>query len=310
MASTYSDLEIIVADNASSDDSLAFMAANYPGIRIIRNTSNEGFAKGYNTVLKEVDAEIFVLLNSDVEVTPGWIEPVVSVLSDASVAACQPKILAFGDKNKFEYAGASGGWIDSLGYPFMRGRIFETCEQDKGQYNDAVSCFWASGAALFIKSKCFHDAGGFDESFFAHQEEIDLCWRLKRMGYKIFVQPASVVYHVGGGTLPKGDSLKTYLNFRNNLVMMHKNLPSSVRWWKISLRLLLNLVAGMKEFMSGDKGYLKAVWKGNRDYLRWRRNNRGLKGSDHSREGYYNGLVIWDYFIRGKKTFSEIVKDK
>ena len=256
VASVYSNMQIIVADNASTDDSVIFLQQHYPQITIIQNSSNEGFAKGYNTVLKQVKADYYVLLNSDVEVTPNWIEPVINLMqSDLNIAACQPKILAYNNKEQFEYAGASGGWLDSFGYPFMRGRVFDYCEKDTGQYDDVQSCFWASGAAFFVRSSVYHQLGGLDEFFFAHQEEIDFCWRAQLAGYKIFVQPASVVYHVGGGTLPTGNSRKAFLNFRNNLIMLAKNLPFSSAVWKIPFRMMLDVLSGLRGLISGDSGY-------------------------------------------------------
>ncbi len=203
MASEYDNLTIVVADNASTDDSIAFLKRNYPGSYQVKSDINEGFSKGYNTALKKVSADYYILLNSDVEVSPYWITPVIVLMeSDKKIAACQPKILSFENKKQFEYAGACGGWIDALGYPFTRGRIFDTCETDNGQYDTSRQIFWATGAALFVKSNVFHEVNGFDEYFFAHQEEIDLCWRMQRMGYTVYVEPESIVYHVGGGTLP------------------------------------------------------------------------------------------------------------
>ena len=214
VASTYGNKRIIVADNASTDDSIAFLEQYFPDVEIIENHSNEGFAKGYNSALQGVDSDYYVLLNSDVEVTPGWIEPVIELMeSNARIGACQPKVLTDAARHLFEYAGACGGWIDQLGYPFARGRMFDVLEEDKGQYNQAQPCFWASGAAMFVRTDLFHMLGGFDEYFFAHQEEIDFCWRLQLAGYSVYVQPASVVYHVGGGTLPKGNARKHFLNF-------------------------------------------------------------------------------------------------
>ncbi|MEZ5028863.1 MAG: glycosyltransferase family 2 protein, partial [Ferruginibacter sp.] len=242
--SAYKFKKIIVADNASTDDSVNFLQKVHPEISIIQNESNLGFAKGYNNALKKIEADYYVLLNSDVEVTPGWIEPVISLMeTNKAIAACQPKILAYADKETFEYAGASGGWIDKFGYPFMRGRIFDDCEKDNGQYNDVQPCFWASGAAFFVRSSVYHQLGGLDEFFFAHQEEIDFCWRVQLAGHKVYVQPASVVYHVGGGTLPKGNSRKTFLNFRNNLIMLYKNLPTAAALWKLPFRIMLDAVS-------------------------------------------------------------------
>ena len=235
---------VFVADNASTDDSVDYVKINFPTVKIIVNASNGGYAKGYNDVLKQIDAEYFVLINSDIEVTAGWLSPIISLMdSDKQIASCQPKILNYNSKTKFEYAGASGGFIDNLGYPFCRGRIFDDLEQDKGQYNDAVEVFWATGACLFVRSTHFWELGGLDEDFFAHQEEIDLCWRLKNKGYKIMVQPKSVVYHVGGGTLNAGSPFKTHLNFRNNLFMLFKNLPISSLFTTIPMRLVLDGVA-------------------------------------------------------------------
>ena len=225
IASTYPNKRIIVADNASSDDSIAFIQNNFPSVEIIALDKNYGFAGGYNEALSKIESDYYILLNSDVEVTPGWIEDMITLMeADKNIAACQPKILSFYNKNYFEHAGACGGWIDALGYAFARGRIFDICEEDKGQYNTNQKVFWATGAALCIRAKCFHEMGGFDAHLFAHMEEIDLCWRLQRKGYAVYCCPSSVVYHVGGGTLPKTNSRKTYLNFRNNLIILFKNL--------------------------------------------------------------------------------------
>jgi GT2 family glycosyltransferase len=315
IASVYDNKKIIVADNASTDDSVIFLQQQYPQIEILQNSSNEGFAKGYNTALKQVQSDYYILLNSDVEVTANWINPVIDLMeSDAAIAACQPKLLAYNDKNKFEYAGASGGWIDTFGYPFMRGRVFDVCETDNGQYDTPQQCFWASGAALFVKAKIYHDLGGLDEYFFAHQEEIDFCWRLQRAGYKVYVQPASVVYHVGGGTLPKGNSKKTYLNFRNNLIMLAKNFSFATALWKIPFRMALDAVAAWKSLLSGDGGYYVAILKAHIGFFKWLfiiKKQRALPAKkDVKLKGWYNGSVVWQYFIKKKKTFLEIVNNK
>jgi GT2 family glycosyltransferase len=245
---------VFVADNASTDDSVDYVKINFPTVKIIVNAINGGYAKGYNDVLKQINAEYFVLINSDIEVTAGWLSPIISLMdSDKQIASCQPKILNYNSKTKFEYAGASGGFIDNLGYPFCRGRIFDDLEQDKGQYNDAVEVFWATGACFFVRSNHFWELGGLDEDFFAHQEEIDLCWRLKNKGYKIMVQPKSVVYHVGGGTLNASSPFKTHLNFRNNLFMLFKNLPISYLFTTIPMRLVLDGVAALT-FLNKEKG--------------------------------------------------------
>ncbi len=315
LLTTYRKARIYIADNASTDDSVSFVQNHFSQVGIIENPSNEGFAKGYNTALKQVNADYYMLLNSDVEITPGWIEPLLELMeTDEQIAACQPKVLGYHDKSKFEYAGACGGWIDSFGYPFNRGRVFEDCETDSGQYDDARPVFWASGAALMIRKKVFDELGGFDEHFFAHQEEIDLCWRTQLAGYKIYVQPSSVVYHVGGGTLKKGSSRKAFLNYRNNLVMLAKNLPLAQSTWKIPFRLCLDHVAGLKHLISGDGGSFVAVIKAHLHFTKWLLTARSKalfpRSKNGKLHGIYKGLVIWQYFIKGKKRFSEIVRDK
>jgi GT2 family glycosyltransferase len=312
LASTYVNKKIIVADNASTDDSIGFLEEIYPQVSTIQNSSNEGFAKGYNTALKQVTADYYVLLNSDVEVTANWIGPVIELMeSDAAIAACQPKILSFNNKKQFEYSGASGGWLDKFGYPFLRGRVFDDCETDIGQYDEAQSCFWASGAAFFVRASVYHELNGLDEFFFAHQEEIDFCWRAQLAGYKIFVQPASTVYHVGGGTLPKGNSRKTFLNFRNNLIMLAKNLPMTTAAWKIPFRMMLDALSAWRGILGGDSGYFISICKAHFHFVGWLMVNRKhsvfpvKKGG--TLIGWYNGSVVLAYFIQKKKTFSEII---
>jgi GT2 family glycosyltransferase len=315
IASLYFNKRVIVADNASTDDSVTFLKQYYPQIEILQNSNNEGFAKGYNTALKQVKSDYYVLLNSDVEVTENWIAPIIDLMErDTTIAACQPKLLDWNNKNKFEYAGACGGWIDRFGYPFARGRVFDICEQDEGQYNTALPCFWASGAALFVKASAYHELGGLDEYFFAHQEEIDLCWRLQLAGYKIYVQPASIVYHVGGGTLPKGNSKKTFLNFRNNLIMLAKNLSLANALWKIPVRLMLDALAAWKELLTGDSGYYRAVLKAHVHFFRWmlfeKKQSIFPVKKAGKLKGWYNRSIVWQYFIKNKKTFLEIVDNK
>ncbi len=240
------DADIYVIDNLSTDDSIAFLQNNFPSVKIIKNDKNYGFAGGYNEGLKQIDHEFYCLLNSDVEVTENWITPVLSLFEkDIAISAIQPKILSFNNKNYFEFAGAAGGLIDNLGYPYCRGRIFDDLEEDKGQYSDEAEIFWASGCCFFIRSKDFWEQNGFDEHFFAHQEEIDLCWRLINSGKKIFYTGKSKVYHVGGGTLNKQSAQKTYLNIRNNLSMLLKNLPFPKLIGLIFFRLCLDGVAGI-----------------------------------------------------------------
>lgn len=315
LASTYVNKKIVVADNASTDASIFFLKNHYPQVSIIQNSSNEGFAKGYNTALKQVTADYYILLNSDVEVTPGWIEPVIGLMeSDETIAACQPKILAYHKKDQFEYAGASGGWLDKFGYPFSRGRIFDGCETDNGQYDKPEPCFWASGAALFVRSSVYHEMKGFDEFFFAHQEEIDLCWRAQLAGYKIYVQPASIVYHVGGGTLPKGNSLKAFLNFRNNLIMLSKNLPFGIAVWRVPFRILLDSISAWRGLLSGDSGYYFSICKAHLHFTGWllfkRKRSVFPVKKTGKLYGWYKGSVVWDHFISKKKTFSEIIDRK
>lgn len=315
MNSSYENMEVILVDNASTDDSLTFLSKVYPELRIIKNDKNEGFAQGYNLALTKVSADYYVLLNSDVEVVPGWLEPLVSLMEEnKKVGACQPKLKAFDARDNFEYAGACGGWIDSLGYPFSRGRVFDVCERDTGQYNDVVPCFWATGAALMIRSELYHKVGGLDPYFFAHQEEIDLCWRIQRAGFLVFSVPDSVVYHVGGGTLPRGNTMKVYLNFRNNLIMLAKNLPFSHAIIKIPIRLGLDALAAWKGVFEGNGGYFVAIAKAHMHFFRWliiENKHVGVPGGKKKKlQGYYGGYVILDYFFRKKRTFAEIVKMK
>jgi GT2 family glycosyltransferase len=315
VASDYENFSLIVADNASTDDSISFIQQYYPSIKIIQNLSNEGFAKGYNSALKKVSADYYVLLNSDVEVTKDWINPIISLMeNDKEIAACQPKILSFENKNLFEYAGAAGGWIDKFGYPFSRGRVFDFCEKDQGQYNNTSEIFWASGAAFFARSSVFCELGGFDEDFFAHQEEIDLCWRMQRAGYKILAVPSSVVYHVGGGTLPVGNSRKVYLNFRNNLLMLSKNLPFPERIWKIPFRILLDNVSGLQAIAKGDTKTFNSIQKAHFHFFKTKFKKKLTFSLPKKRmrklSGVYKGSIVFKYFIQKKKTFSEILYGK
>jgi len=305
------DAEVIIADNNSSDDSIKFLEENYPNIRIIQNDGNYGYAKGYNLSLKQINAKYFVLLNSDIEVTKDWISPIISLMdSDKTISACQPKILDYNNKNRFEYAGASGGYIDKIGYPFCRGRIFDDLEEDKGQYNDATEIFWATGACLFVRSSHFWEVGGLDKDFFAHQEEIDLCWRLKNKGYKIMVEPKSIVYHVGGGTLNVGSPFKTHLNFRNNLYMMFKNLPLSYLFAIIPVRLVLDGIAAIT-FLSNKKGisHFFAVMKAHFSFyfeipkLITKRRNINQKCSLTGKTNY---SILVKNKLKGIKNFSDL----
>lgn len=312
MQTAYAKYEVIVADNASTDDSISFLENEYPSIRMIRLQQNHGFAKGYNEALKQVQADYYMLLNSDVEVEPNWLTPMVALLdANPQIAACQPKLLSFHHKKLFEYAGAAGGWIDHYGYPFSKGRVFETCEEDKGQYDQQEPVFWASGAALFIRPSVFHEMKGFDEYFFAHMEEIDLCWRIQLAGHQVYSCPASVVYHVGGGTLPQGNPRKTFLNFRNNHIMLYKNLD----WWAkvrvMPYRFCLDVVSGCKGLINGNGRYLLAILKAHFAFLGWLFFHQKKSVFPSSRKGavhgVLNGNVVWQYFVKKKTRFSEIV---
>jgi GT2 family glycosyltransferase len=313
-ASTYANLQIIVADNASTDESLAFVRAYFPAIEILEHPINEGFAGGYNWALKRVVSDYYVLLNSDVSVTPGWIEPVIDLMEqDTTIGACQPKLLSYHQPALFEYAGACGGWIDSFGYPFSRGRVFDVCEKDDHQYDTVKPIFWASGAAMFVRAKLFHALGGFDARFFAHQEEIDLCWRMQLAGYHIFSCPQSVVYHVGAGTLPRGGR-KVYLNFRNNLVMLSKNMPFTEKIWKLPVRFGLDAISAWKGLLGGDGDFFMAISRAHFSVIKWWLTKKFPKQQGlrplQSLQGVYKGLVIWQYFIKHHTRFQEIIKKK
>ena len=315
MSGSYAQMELIVADNASTDDSLAFLRQFYPSVRIIELKRNHGYAGGYNEALKEVHSDYFVLLNSDVEVTPGWLEPMVALMdSDKTIGACQPKILSYHKKDEFEYAGAAGGWIDCLGYPFARGRIFDICETDRGQYDDVQKIFWASGAALFVRAELFHQVKGLDTYFFAHMEEIDFCWRLQLLGYHIYACPSSVVYHIGGGTLPKGNERKVFLNFRNNMIMLAKNLPKRQSFWKIPLRILMDFISAFKSLFAGQFVYFLAVSEAHLAFFKWlffmQKSSVFPVRRKARLSGWYRHSVAWKHFVLGRERFDEIVRSK
>lgn len=292
------DAEIYVIDNASTDDSVDYLNSNFPTVTVVRNHKNNGFAAGYNEGLKSITADIYCLLNTDVEVTENWTTPILQLFAEnESIAAIQPKILSYKNKNFFEFAGAAGGLIDNLGYPYCRGRVFDECEEDKGQYDDESEIFWASGCALFIRSTDFWDQNGFDERFFAHQEEIDLCWRLKNSGRKIFYTYKSKVFHVGGGTLSKQNPQKTYLNFRNNLSMMLKNLPFPRLIWLIFFRLCLDGIAGIRFGLKDGFPHLWAVVRAHFGFYAqaaetWRR-----RGKKQLKDYYQSSWLIFRHFL-------------
>lgn len=309
------DAKVIVADNASSDDSIEMLKRDFPEVDIIALDKNYGFAEGYNQALKKIDSEYYLLLNSDVEVTENWLQPLLKYMDEhQDVAACQPKLLSIYDKDSFEYAGASGGYIDKLGYPFCRGRIFDNVEKDNGQYDAVAEISWATGACLMIRSKDYWGVGALDGRFFAHNEEIDLCWRLRLYGHKIVCIPESKVFHVGGGTLPKSNPMKTYLNFRNNLTMLYKNLPQKdlknvMRW-----RWILDYTAAFETLIiSRNVGDFKAIYKARKAFKKWRKDfkcDRELiqkNRVDKSKSDRINISLLWQYYIHNRKTFNDII---
>lgn len=307
-------VEVIVADNASTDDSLQLLAEEFPSVRTIVLDRNYGFAEGYNQALRQVEAEYYLLLNSDVEVPEGWLAPMMEYMeSHPEVAACQPKMLCQWDKSMLEYAGACGGYIDRLGYPFCRGRVFGTIEEDRGQYDDVQAVTWASGAALLVRSRRYWEAGGLDGRFFAHQEEIDLCWRLRSRGYGIVCVPQSVVYHVGGGTLPKENPRKTYLNFRNNLLLLYKNYPAEGFAGLMAKRLVLDALASLQFLAKGEWGSFCAVWKARRDFRRMKLDfgkdrEQNLRLTKVPLSGILTQKsILWQYYVKGRKTYHAIV---
>ncbi len=306
---TPANVEIIIADNASHDDSVPFLEEHYPSIRTICMQENLGFAGGYNEALKHVDADIFVLLNSDMEVSELWMEAGLALLeTNPNIAALQPKIRSLENKEYFEYAGAAGGFLDHLGYPFCRGRIFNSIERDSGQYDDVCEVFWASGAAMFIRAEAFRQAGGFDARFFAHMEEVELCWRLQNMGHKIMYCPQSVVFHLGGGSLPKSNPKKTFYNFRNSLWMLAKQLPAGRFYGWILPRLLLDVIALLKFLFQGKFNDSMAVIKAHMAFFlhiqHMRQNTTGQQRT--LPELLYKKSIVLEYYLRGKKLFPQL----
>ncbi|WP_298496534.1 glycosyltransferase family 2 protein [uncultured Algibacter sp.] len=299
--------DIYIADNASTDDSITFIKTNYPTIKIIQNKNNGGYAKGYNDALKMVDADIFCLLNSDVEVTQNWLNPVIETFKEhKNTAIIQPKILDYNKKEYFEYAGAAGGFIDKYGYPYCRGRIFDTLEKDLGQYNDTTEIFWATGACLFIKSNIFNTLNGFDEHFFAHMEEIDLCWRAKNLGYSIKYVGKSKVYHVGGATLKNTNPKKTYLNFRNSLITLTKNANGFVPG-KLLIRLILDGVAAIKFLIELKPKHTFAILKGHFSYYYQLKRVLSQRKLIKNKIKYYSRTsIVFDYFVNKKTEYKSL----
>jgi len=302
---------IIVADNASTDNSIELIQQNFPSVEIIKNEVNGGFAKGYNDALKQIDSPFYVLLNSDVEVTENWLTPLANAMENPETAGCQPKILSYNQRDHFEHAGASGGFIDKNYFPFCRGRIMDSFEEDKGQYDGEIDVFWATGACLMIRSEVFHKANGFDEDFFAHMEEIDLCWRIKKWGYNFKAIPNSTVYHIGGGTLPYSSPKKVYYNFRNNLVMLLKNHEG---YWapKLYYRMLLDASAAILFLLKGQFKSFAAVFNAHmyihantRSTLKKRKEIK--KGTtNYNSTGFYRGNILWAYFFKGIKEYEKL----
>lgn len=305
---------VYVADNASTDDSLAFLEHHYPEVKRIVLDKNWGFAEGYNKALAQIEAEYYLLLNSDIEVTHHWLTPLIEHLDNhPETAACQPKLLSIFDKDRFEYAGASGGFIDKFGYPFCRGRIFDTVEADDGQYDNIADILWASGAALMIRASDYWDVNGLDGRFFAHNEEIDMCWRLRIRGRRIVCLPDSYVYHVGGGTLPKGNPMKTFLNFRNNLTMLYKCLPDSelnrvMRW-----RWFLDYLAAWQTLILGRNwGDFLAIYRARRAFKRWKKDfaadRRAIQAQRQTEKipELKDYSLLWQYYAKGRKLFSAL----
>jgi len=304
-----------VGDNASTDGSVAFLKAEYPSVKIIENDQNYGFTGGYNKVLAQVEADYFILLNSDVEVSPGWIAPVIELMeSDPLIAAAAPKIMAFNQKDHFEHAGAAGGFIDEFGYPFCQGRMFYEIEADNGQYQQSKEVFWATGAAMFVKKHCWDEAGGFDDRFFAHMEEIDLCWRLKNMGYKVMYCAESTVFHLGGGTLNVENPFKTFLNFRNNLLLLQNNLPFWRAVFTICVRIWMDLLALFRFLSEGKRKDAWAVSRAHQNFFlglfkksqRPKARKFANKHAPNAEKGMYKGSIVWDFFIKKKRHFTDL----
>ena len=300
--------DIIVADNNSTDNSIPFLKENYPQIIVLPFPKNYGFAEGYNKALNELNYQYVVLLNSDVEVGENWLTPAIDYLENHPEAtAVQPKILSYKEKTSFEYAGACGGFIDKYGYPFCRGRILNSVEKDKGQYDDIIPVFWASGACLIIRLEDYKQAGGLDARFFAHQEEIDLCWRLNAQGKKIVCLPQSVVYHVGGGTLDKSNPRKTYLNFRNNLLMLYKNLPKKKYRKIMTVRLFLDYLSALNFILKGEINNAKAIWKARNDFHRMKKQyGKQQESNIDLHEIMFSKSIIGEYYLKGKKKYNQL----
>lgn len=314
-ATKHESFEILFVDNNSQDESVKWVRDSFPEIRIVSHPENWAYCKGNNQAVPHARGEVLVLLNNDVEVPVDWLNSISSLFqTDPTVAAAQPKILQFENRTLFEYAGAAGGFLDRDGYPFTRGRVFETVEKDDGQYDDDTDLFWASGTCLAVRKSIFEELGGFEESFFMHMEEIDLCWRIKAKGHRIALVPESRVYHIGGASLSNQSSQKQYLNFRNNLLMLYRNLPKSKWRFVLCRRMVLDSVAALRSFVGGKPRHGFAVFRAYRDAFRMKRSlQRSLQSTFSESQAFaplpYQGSIVWDYFVKNRKRFSELPKD-
>jgi len=301
------DATIYVADNASTDDSVEYLKSSFPSVRIIQNSENGGYAKGYNDALKQIKEDVFCLMNSDIEVTKNWLSPIVETFnSDSNIAIIQPKILDFNNKSYFEYAGAAGGFIDKYGYPYCRGRIFNTVERDDGQYDELSNIFWSSGACLFIRKRVFEDLNGLDEAYFAHMEEIDLCWRAKNLGYDVKYVGSSTVYHIGGATLKNSNPKKTFLNFRNSLYNIVKNAQGNL-FILILIRLILDGIAGIKFIFEFKFVHCMSIIRAHFSFYKHLSTLlKKRKTLTQSKNYYYLNSIVWSYFIKRKRDFNRL----
>ena len=294
---------LVVADNGSTDGSVEWLKAEHPNVQLIEFDRNYGFTEGYNRAFRQIEADYYILLNSDVEVTPGWAQTLINFMEDNPDAGiCQPKILSESNRDTFEYAGAAGGFIDHFGYPFCRGRILSNIEKDHGQYDEEEEIFWAAGACMVVRSSLYHHLGGLDEHFFAHMEEIDFCWRAKLLGFQVWAVPQAKVYHVGGGTLPNNSPRKLYFNYRNNLLMLYKNLPGNLRWRLITIRKVLDFCSAMVYLLSFKWDWCKAVFEAHRDYRKLKKvEDHSVFSEEFNDIGHYRGSILLKFFLSGKK---------
>lgn len=313
LGTTYENKTVYVIDNHSADDSIAMLEEFFPSVQLIRMYSNAGYASGYNRGFEQIQSDYFILVNSDIQVTPGFIEPAIELMEhDPSIAICQPKLLSLDDPGRFEYAGAAGGWIDRLGYPFAKGRVFLNLERDHGQYDQPGELFWASGACMILKSSVYRTIGGFYDYYHMHQEDIDLCWRAHQAGLRIYSCPQSVVYHIGGGSLSWENHYKTFLTFRNNYILLTRNLPLLSSLALLAFRLPVDLIGCLYLILTGRLGIGLAIFKAQWAFLFWltlvphkmHRQPKGLRRLP----GVYQGTILWPYFLENKRTFAQIIR--